>query len=126
LEKQADRVQPICTVCQRFRGTFAALNGLVSDGAFVHLPKGCVIEEPIHLLFLSYGEKSESRVATSHPGVSRSQLQARILKAMPALGRVFLTNAVTELIAEENALLTTTSCSERACRLSTSALFRFS
>jgi len=87
---------------------FAALNtAFASDGAFVYLPKGCVIEQPIHLLFLSSAEKSESRVC--HPRIlvlAEENSQAQILESYASLGQgVYFTNAVTELVAGENAFI---------------------
>ena len=87
---------------------FAALNtAFASDGAFVYLPKGCVIEQPIHLLFLSSAEKSESRVC--HPRIlvlAEENSQAQILESYASLGQgVYFTNAVTELVAGENTFI---------------------
>ena len=87
---------------------FAALNtAFASDGALVYLPKGCLIEQPIHLLFLSSGEKSESRVC--HPRVlvlAEENSQVQILESYVGTGEgVCFTNAVTELVAAENAFI---------------------
>ncbi|HEY7118351.1 MAG TPA: hypothetical protein VH475_17310, partial [Tepidisphaeraceae bacterium] len=46
---------------------FVALNtGLVADGAYVHLPTGTAIEQPIHVLLISTGGE---RPTVSHPRV---------------------------------------------------------
>jgi Fe-S cluster assembly protein SufD len=87
---------------------FAALNtAFASDGAFVYLPKGCVVEQPIHLLFLSSGESSESRVC--HPRIlvlAEANSQAQILESYGSVGQgICFTNAVTELVAAENAFI---------------------
>ena len=40
---------------------FTALNtAFISDGAFVYIPKGVVVETPIHLLFISDGAAVKS------------------------------------------------------------------
>ena len=109
LEKQASRVQPHLARYASVSGEpFAALNtAFVSDGAFIYLPKGCVVEEPIHLLFLSCGEKTGPKVC--HPRVlvlAEANSQVRILESYASLGEgVCFTNAVTELVAEENAFV---------------------
>lgn len=87
---------------------FAALNtAFLSDGAFVRLPRGCVVDEPIHLIFLTSAEAARPQVC--HPRVlvvAEANAQVRILESYASLGPgVCLTNAVTELVAEENAFV---------------------
>src|SRR3954454_11919892 len=46
---------------------FVALNtGFIADGAYVHVPRGAVIERPIHLLFVS---TPSAEPAVAHPRV---------------------------------------------------------
>jgi len=86
---------------------FVALNtAFMEDGAFVHVSKGRVIDEPIHLLFIS---TSEGEATVSYPRnliVLDSDSQATIIEsyAGPA-GQSYLTNGVTEVVVGENALL---------------------
>jgi Fe-S cluster assembly protein SufD len=109
LEKQANRVEThLSKYAIVSEEPFAALNtAFVSDGAFIYLPKGCVLNEPIHLLFLSSGQKSEPKVC--HPRtlvLAEANSQVRILESYASLGEgVSFTNAVTELVAEENAFV---------------------
>ncbi|MCI0420515.1 MAG: Fe-S cluster assembly protein SufD, partial [Acidobacteria bacterium] len=109
LEKQAELVQPHLA---RYAGVskepFAALNtAFTADGAFIYLPKDSVVEEPIHLLFLSTGERN--RPLVSHPRIlvlAEANSQARILESYASLGEgVYFTNAVTEVVAGENAFI---------------------
>jgi Fe-S cluster assembly protein SufD len=108
-EKHADKVQPhLARYASISSEPFAALNtAFVSDGAFIHLPKGCVVEAPIHLLFLSHGEKTGPNVC--HPRVlvlAEANSQAQVLESYASLGRgISFTNSVTELVAEENAFI---------------------
>ena len=66
-----------------------------------------MVEEPIHLLFLSHDEKTGPKVC--HPRVlvlAEANSQAQILESYASLGEgVSFTNAVTELVAEENAFV---------------------
>jgi len=88
---------------------FAALNtAFIADGAFVYVPKGLVIEEPIHLLFLSLGENSNPKV--THPRalvLAEANSQVQILESYASCGGrgLYFTNAVTEVVAEENAFV---------------------
>ncbi len=86
---------------------FTALNtAFVEDGAFVHLPKGSVVDEPIHLLFVS--------TTTDHPVVTHPRIlivadagsQATIVETYAGIGTgTYFTNAVTELVANPNAII---------------------
>jgi len=86
---------------------FAALNtAFIQDGAFVHLPRGMVLEPPIHVVFLaSPGDAPE----ITHPRnliVCEEQSQATVIESYVGAGdRPYFTNAVTEIAACENSVL---------------------
>jgi Fe-S cluster assembly protein SufD len=109
LEGHSDRLQAhVGRYASYSVEAFAALNtAFASDGAFVYLPKGCVVEQPIHLLFLSSAESSESRVC--HPRIlvlAEENSQAQVLESYGSVGQgICFTNAVTELVAAENAFI---------------------
>jgi Fe-S cluster assembly protein SufD len=89
------------------RDGFAALNtAFIEDGAYIHLPRRTILEAPIHLLFVSAGNGS---AAMAHPHnliVAEDETQAGIVEDYVSLGSgVFFSNAVTELVAGENAVL---------------------
>lgn len=86
---------------------FTALNtALAEDGAFLHVPKGKVVTQPLHLLFVSTAD-GEPQVA--HPRnliVVDADSQATIVESYVGLGRgVYFTNAVTQIVAGENAVI---------------------
>ncbi len=86
---------------------FVALNtALMRDGAFVYVPEGRIVAEPIHLLFISTGGKEAT---VSHPRnlmVIGKGGQATIVESYVALEKkVYFTNAVTELVVGENAVV---------------------
>ena len=86
---------------------FAALNSaFIRDGAFVHVPRGVVVERPIHLLFISTGNSSPT---ASHPRnliIAQRDTQATIIESYVGLNDgVYLTNAVTEVSVAENAVV---------------------
>ena len=93
------------------RDSFAALNtAFAEDGAYVHVPRGVVVEEPVWLLFLSTGNglplmnyprnlilvDEQSEIAIVEEYVS--------LRDGSALSDVFC-NSVTELVAGDNAVV---------------------
>ena len=86
---------------------FAALNSaFIREGAFVHVPRGVVVERPIHLLFISTGNSSPT---ASHPRnliIAQRDTQATIIESYVGLNAgVYLTNAVTEVSVAENAVV---------------------
>jgi Fe-S cluster assembly protein SufD len=87
--------------------TFTALNtASVGDGAFVYIPDGKAVEAPIHLLFISTAEEP----LVSHPRVlivAGAGAIATIIESYVSLGEgVYFTNAVTEVVAKEGAVIT--------------------
>ncbi|MFQ5851119.1 MAG: Fe-S cluster assembly protein SufD [Candidatus Binatia bacterium] len=86
---------------------FVALNtALMRDGAIVYVPRDKVIEEPIHLLFIS---TAQGEATVSYPRnliVMGNDSQATIVESYIGLkNEVYFTNAVTEIIVGENAVI---------------------
>jgi Fe-S cluster assembly protein SufD len=79
---------------------FVALNtGFIADGAFVHLPRGTVLDGPVHLLFVS---TSDGQPTVSHPRVlvvAEENVHASIVESYAGPDdEVYWTNAVTEMV----------------------------
>jgi Fe-S cluster assembly protein SufD len=108
LDREPDRVQPhLDRLAAAPDRAFAALSAaFLEDGAFVAIPAGAVLPAPIHLLFFS---SSGSRPTASHPRVlvvAGPNSQAAIVESYggPA-GKTYFTNAVTEVVLEDGAVL---------------------
>ena len=88
---------------------FAALNtALAFDGAYVYIPDGAVLAEPLHLLFVSTGAAAGAPLMTNTRVliVAGDRTQARIVETyVGTRGAVYFTNAITEVFAGENAVL---------------------
>jgi Fe-S cluster assembly protein SufD len=88
------------------RDPFCALNtAFAEDGAYVHVSRGAVVEQPIHLLFVS---TSHGAPAMTHPRnliVVEDEGQASIVEDYVSFGAesAAFSNAVTELVAGGNA-----------------------
>ncbi len=92
------------------RDPFCALNtAFIEDGAYVHVPRGVVVEEPIYLLFVSV---SGGAPAMDHPRnliLADENSQASIVEDYVSLSvgttgeGASLSNAATELVAGDNA-----------------------
>ncbi len=89
------------------KAAFAALNtAFLQDGAFVHVPRGRVVEEPIHLLYVS---TSQEPAAVSYPRnlvLLDHEAQATLIESYVGLDKgPYFTNAVTELRVGPGAVL---------------------
>ena len=92
------------SVIDASENAFVALNtAFVHDGAFIEIPAGVEISEPLHLLFVSTGVDG----VASHPRVlivgGRSSAASVIESYVSRAGGRSLTNAVTEVVLEDNA-----------------------
>lgn len=86
---------------------FTALNtAFFWDGAFIHIPKGKVIDQPIHLVFIS---DTEAEAMVTHPRnliILDENSQATVIESFLSVGSGrYLTNPVSELVLAENAIL---------------------
>ena len=87
---------------------FAALNtAFLADGAFVHVPAGATLEQPLEVLFLSSGGPATDGPTVSHPRsliVIERGAQAAVVETYAGLGDgVYWSNAVTEVVVGEAA-----------------------
>jgi Fe-S cluster assembly protein SufD len=87
--------------------SFAALNtAFFQDGAFIHVPAGRAVQKPIHLLFVSTAKQTG---ATSHPRnliIAEKGSQFTVVESYVGTGGLpYFTNAVTELVAGEGAVV---------------------
>jgi Fe-S cluster assembly protein SufD len=107
LDRQPQLVQPYLDRQASGPGRpFGALNSaFLDDGAFISVPEGTVLTEPIHVVFLS---APGSQATASHPRVlvwAGRKSQVAIIESYggPA-DAVYLTNAVTEITLEDGAV----------------------
>ena len=87
---------------------FAALNtAFLADGAFVLVPAGVTLEQPLELLFLSSGGPAADGPTVSHPRsliVIERGARAAVVETYAGLGDdVYWSNAVTEIVVGEAA-----------------------
>jgi Fe-S cluster assembly protein SufD len=110
LASRATEMEPYLTglaLCER--QAFTALNtAFLVDGCYIRLPAHTILKEPIHVLFVSTGG-SNGRPVMSHPRVlvlGGGNSQASIVESYVGVnGNRYLTNAVTEIVLGENAVL---------------------
>jgi len=82
---------------------FGALNtAFMADGAYLHLTRGTVVEQPIHLLFIA--TQTGASISPRNLIVAEDGAQATVVEHYAgADGAVYLTNAVTQIFAAANA-----------------------
>ena len=107
MNEQRERIEPEWARYADYDDqSFVALNtAFAEDGAFVYVPAGAVAE-PIHLLFIA-GTSDEPTVA--HPRtliVLERGSQATVIETYAGRdGEIYWTNAVTEIVLRDNAVL---------------------
>ncbi len=84
------------------KNPFVALNTAhIHDGAFVHIPKGTRLEQPIHLLYVT---RSDGDPVVSHPRtlvIADEDTRASIVESYVGFpSDTYFTNAVTEIVVE--------------------------
>ncbi len=87
------------------QNSFAALNtAFFLDGAFLHVPAGMAVAEPVHLVFVS---TSSEPGATSHPRnliIAGNGSRLTVIESyIGATNGSYFTNAVSEFVIGENA-----------------------
>jgi len=86
--------------------SFVALNTAnFQDGLLILIPKGVVIEEPIHL---AYESSANGQPTASHPRtlvIAGADSHATIVETYAGDGGAYLTNPVTEIVAGDHSLI---------------------
>jgi Fe-S cluster assembly protein SufD len=86
---------------------FAALNqAFFSDGGFLHVPNGVTIPDPIQLVFVTTTRQAGATIQPRNLIIAEANSQATVIENYVAIGGAgYFTNAVTELVAHDNAVL---------------------
>jgi len=89
------------------RDAFAALNtAMMEDGAFIALPRGIVLERPIHILYVSVPGAEPAAVHPRTLIVAGENSQAAIVEDYVSLGEgITFTNALTELVVGDGSVI---------------------
>jgi Fe-S cluster assembly protein SufD len=84
---------------------FAALNqAFFVDGGFVHVPAGAVVEEPVQFIYVSTAGPAGAAVHPRNLVIAGAGSRVTILESYVALGgAAYFTNAVTEMVAGDDA-----------------------
>ncbi|MCH7759930.1 Fe-S cluster assembly protein SufD [candidate division TA06 bacterium] len=87
---------------------FTALNtAFMDDGVFVHIPKGTVLQDPIHLLYLTTPIGDPTIIHPRNLIVAEEDCEATLVESHASLrDGVYFSNGVTEVVVGENSILT--------------------
>jgi Fe-S cluster assembly protein SufD len=84
---------------------FAAMNqAFFSDGAFIFVPSGVEMAEPVQLIYISSAKQNGETILPRNLIVAEANSKISIVESYISTGNVaYFTNAVTEILAGENA-----------------------
>jgi Fe-S cluster assembly protein SufD len=85
--------------------TFAALNqAFFSDGAFIFIPQGIEITDPIQLIYISSAKQNGETIQPRNLIIAEANSKLTVVESYISTGDVaYFTNAVTEIYAGDNA-----------------------
>lgn len=104
LPQHVDLIEPqLARYADLDGNVFVAVNTmLMSDGVFIHLPAGAVVERPIHVLYLSTQDGRTSQLRNLV--IAGDNSEATIIEHYAGLdGSTYWTNVVTEISVGNNA-----------------------
>ena len=87
--------------------SFSALNhAFFQDGGFVHLGPGAKLEQPIHLLFVTTDTEPGAAIHPRNLILAERESRATVIESYASTGDgAYFTNAATELVLEEGAVI---------------------
>jgi Fe-S cluster assembly protein SufD len=85
--------------------SFAALNqAFFSDGAFIFIPKGVEVAEPIQLIYISSAKQNGETIQPRNLIIAEANSKLTVVESYLSTSSVaYFTNAVTEIVAGDNA-----------------------
>lgn len=85
--------------------TFVALNtAFAADGAFIYIPDNAVVEEPLHLLYISDSMETAFFAAPRNLIIAGKNSRFKVVESHHGWGEYpYFNNAVTEVAVQENA-----------------------
>ena len=86
---------------------FAALNqAFFTDGVFIFVPAGVTVEEPVQLIYLSSAQQSGAAIHPRNLIIAEANSRVTVVESyLSTGGAAYLTNAVTELFAGDQAFV---------------------
>ena len=85
--------------------SFAALNqALFTDGAFIFVPQGVAVAEPVQLIYISSAKNNGETILPRNLVIAEANSKLTVVESyISTLNAAYFTNAVTEIVAGDNA-----------------------
>ena len=85
--------------------TFAALNqAFFTDGAFIFVPQGVEVAEPVQLIYISSAKQNGETILPRNLVIAEANSKLTVVESYISTGNAaYFTNAVTEILAGDNA-----------------------
>lgn len=81
-------------------------SAFIKDGAFIYVPDGKVVEDPIHIIFITNSGSEKIITQPRNLFVAGKNSQVTIIEHYVSdENAVYFTNSVTEIVADENAIV---------------------
>jgi Fe-S cluster assembly protein SufD len=95
---------------------FTTLNtAFIKDGAFIYIPDGKIVEDPIHIIFFTKSENEKIITEPRNLFVAGKNSQVTFIEHYVSDEEsIYFTNSVTEIIADENAIVDHTKLQEES------------
>ena len=106
LVKDSDLIQKHLGQYAKTTGnSFASLNqAFFSDGAFIYVPKGVSVAEPVQLIYISSAKKTGEAILPRNLVIAEANSRVTVVESYLSTANVaYFTNAVTEIVAGDNA-----------------------
>ncbi|HUZ07752.1 MAG TPA: Fe-S cluster assembly protein SufD, partial [Candidatus Paceibacterota bacterium] len=89
------------------KNAFAALNqAFFTDGAFIFVPKGVDVAEPVQLIYISSAKEKGETILPRNLVIAEANSKLTVVESYISTGDVaYFTNAVTEILAGDNAMV---------------------
>ena len=86
---------------------FTALStAFTKDGAYIYIPDGKIVEDPVHILFITDSGKENILTQPRNLIIAGKNTQASIIEHYVTTGEdVYFTNSITEIFTDENAVI---------------------
>lgn len=76
------------------------------DGVLIHIPEGKIVDQPIHILFITYSENEKFLIQPRNLFIADKNSQATIIEHFVHINPgIYFTNTVTEVVVGENAVI---------------------
>jgi len=87
------------------KNSFAALNqAFFSDGAFIYVPSGVEVAEPVQLLYISSAKNTGEAILPRNLVIAGAHSKLTVVESyLSTVNAPYFTNAVTEILAGDNA-----------------------